>query len=85
MPRINAVLQPDLVLLSWSRNALIPGSPRRIIAVRVIGSSQPCRATLAPNLLIRNALRCLRDNGFVVVFRARTSTISGYILLQRNR
>jgi hypothetical protein len=36
--------------------------------------------------LLNTALACLLDNdvGFKVVFRKKTSNISGYILLQRN-
>lgn len=81
-----ATRQPDLVLISWSRNPLIPGSPRRIIAARVIGNAQPCRPSLRQGRLLNTALACLLDNdiGFRVVFRQRTSSISGYILLQRH-
>ncbi|UUZ81484.1 hypothetical protein LJK88_43755 [Paenibacillus sp. P26] len=85
MARIQAVRQPDLVLISWTRNPLVPGSPRRIIASRVIGDAQPCTALLAPNRLLINALRCLKKNGFFVVVSRKTSNISGFILLQRNR
>ena len=87
MARTKAVLQPDLILISWVRNPLRPGSARRITASRVIGSAAPCRFTLAPNRLLINALNCLLDAdiGFKVVFRKKTSSISGYLLLQRNR
>ncbi|AVV57510.1 hypothetical protein C7121_15995 [Paenibacillus glucanolyticus] len=85
MASVNAVPQPDLVLINWSRNPLVVGSPRRILAARVIGSSSPCRADLTPNALLSTALACLLDNdvGFKIVFRKRTSNISGYLLLQR--
>jgi hypothetical protein len=87
MSRVNAARQPDLVLISWTRNPLVPGSARRIVAVRVIGNTNPCTFTLRPNRLVINALNCLLDNdvGFRVVFRKKTSNISGYLLLQRNR
>jgi hypothetical protein len=87
MARAKAVLHPDLVLISWTRNPLNPGSARRIIAARVIGSAQPCRFTLVPNGLLINALNCLLDNdiGFKVVFQKKTSSFSGYLVLQRNR
>jgi hypothetical protein len=86
MAHVKAVRQPDLVLISWSRNPLVPGSARRIISSRVIGSAQPCRANLAPNRLLINAFNCLLDHdiGFKVVFRKNTSNISGFVLLQRN-
>ncbi|MEC0308263.1 hypothetical protein P4H67_16040 [Paenibacillus lautus] len=86
MGRVRAVPQPDLVLISWSRNPLVAGSARRIVAARVIGDASPCRADLTPNALLRTALACLLDNdvGFKIVFRQRTSNISGYLLLQRN-
>ncbi|MBB6673332.1 hypothetical protein [Cohnella nanjingensis] len=87
MARVNAVKQPDLVLISWTRNPLVPGSARRIIAARVIGSAQPCTFTLAPKRLLINALNCLLDHdvGFKVVFQKKTSNVSGYLLLQRNK
>ncbi|QHT62162.1 hypothetical protein GXP70_20715 [Paenibacillus lycopersici] len=87
MARTKAVLQPDLVLILWSRNALYPGSPRRIVSSRVIGNSQPCTASLRPGTLLATALACLLDNdiGFKIVFRKKTSGISGYLLLQRKR
>ncbi len=87
MSQVNAVPQPDLVLISWSRNPLVPGSARRIVAARVIGSATPCRSDLRPNALLRTALACLLDNdvGFKIVFRKQTSPISGYLLLQRER
>ncbi|MNC20747.1 hypothetical protein D3C76_226290 [compost metagenome] len=81
-----ATRQPDLVLITWSRNPLVPGSARRIIAVRIIGNAQPCLPSLRPKGLLSTALACLRDNdiGFRVVFRKQTSRVSGYVLLQRN-
>jgi hypothetical protein len=87
MTRTKAVLQPDLILISWTRDPLRPGSARRIIASRVIGSAEPCRFTLAPKRLLINALNCLLDAdvGFKVVFHKKTSNISGFLLLQRNR
>jgi hypothetical protein len=87
MPRAKAVRNPDLVLITWSRNPLVPGSARRITAVRVIGSARPCRPSLVPNGLLVNALACLLDHdiGFEVVFRKKMSRISGYLLLQRVR
>ncbi|MWV42244.1 hypothetical protein GRF59_01255 [Paenibacillus sp. HJL G12] len=85
MARLNATRQPDLVLISWSRNPLIPGSSRRIIAARIIGNASPCRQDLHPNALLSTALACLLDNdvGFKIVFSKKTSAISGYLLLQR--
>ncbi|PUA38730.1 hypothetical protein C8Z91_14160 [Paenibacillus elgii] len=84
MAKARAVRQPDLVLISWSRNPLVPGSPRRIITSRVIGSAQPCTALLVPGRLLVNALRCLTRNRFFIVVSRSTSSISGFILLQRN-
>ncbi len=86
MAGVKAVPHPDLVLISWTRNPLVPGSARRIIEARVIGNASPCRANLRPQELLSTALACLLDNdvGFKIVFRKRTSTISGYLLLQRN-
>ncbi|SDW16226.1 hypothetical protein SAMN05518855_1001477 [Paenibacillus sp. CF384] len=85
MVRIQATQQPDLILISWSRNPLVSGSPRRILASRVIGSAYPCRANLQEGALLINALNCLLDNdiGFKIVFRKSTSSISGYLVLQR--
>ena len=87
MARVKAVRQPDLILITWSRNPLVPGSARRITAVRVIGNTQPCTFTLVPGRLVINALNCLLDHdiGFRVVFQKKTSTVSGYLLLQRFR
>ncbi|SFL59705.1 hypothetical protein SAMN03159341_107295 [Paenibacillus sp. 1_12] len=87
MARVKAVRQHDLVLISWTRNPLVPGSARRIVSSRVIGSAQPCRANLSPNGLLINAFNCLLDNdiGFKVVYRKNTSKISGFVLLERNR
>ncbi|WP_410514382.1 hypothetical protein PaeBR_08315 [Paenibacillus sp. BR2-3] len=81
-----ATRQPDLVLISWSRNPLVPGSARRILSARVIGNAQPCKSDLKHNALLRTALACLLDNdvGFKIVFRKKTSAISGYLLLQRH-
>lgn len=31
MARVKAVQQPDLILISWTRNPLIPGSARRLL------------------------------------------------------
>lgn len=86
MARVGSVRQPDLVLISWSRNPLVPRSSRRIIEARVIGNAQPCKCDLKSNALLRTALACLLDNdvGFKIVFSKRTSPISGYLLLQRN-
>jgi hypothetical protein len=81
---VSAVRQPDLVLISWTRNPLIPGSARRVTSSRVIGSAQPCTSLLATNKLLSNALNCLRRNGFFVVVRRKTSNIAGFVLLQRN-
>ncbi|WP_082927503.1 hypothetical protein [Paenibacillus oryzisoli] len=82
--KVKAVRQPDLVLIRWSRNPLIAGSPRRITAARVIGSSQPCRFTLVTNGLLSTALSCLLDD-FRIVYQKRTTSTSGYLLLQRFR
>lgn len=77
--------QPDLVLIYWSRNPLVPGSARRIRSVRVIGNTSPCTFSLVPGALLINALNCLLDHdiGFKVVYRKNTSAISGVILLKR--
>jgi hypothetical protein len=85
MAAVKAVPQPDLVLIYWSRNPLVPGSPRRIKSVRVIGNTSPCNFTLVPGALLINALNCLLDNdiGFKVVYRKKTSNISGVLLLKR--
>ncbi|MBP1999296.1 hypothetical protein J2Z69_000315 [Paenibacillus shirakamiensis] len=85
MARIKATRQPDLVLIQWTRNPLIAGSSRRITAARLIGNSSPCQFDLKPKALLSTALACLQDNdvGFRIVYRKRTSAISGYLLLQR--
>jgi hypothetical protein len=83
MPNVSIPRQLDLVLISWTRNPLVPGSARRITASRVIGSASPCRAFLVPNTLLRRTLNCLRKNGFVVVFSKNTTNVSGYLVLQR--
>lgn len=75
--------QPDLVLVTWERNPLVPGSPRRITALRVIGSAEPCKSKLTPNALLFPAIKCLKKNGFVVVVSKKTTAVSGYLLLQR--
>ncbi|OCT14651.1 hypothetical protein A8709_25040 [Paenibacillus pectinilyticus] len=82
--KIKAVRQPDLVLITWTRNPLVAGSPRRITSFRVIGSAQPCRATLVTNGLLITALNCLLDD-FKIVYQKKTTSISGYLLLQRFR
>ncbi|TXK77495.1 hypothetical protein [Paenibacillus sp. N3.4] len=86
MAKAKAVPQHDLILISWTRNPLHPGSARRIVASRVIGSADPCTFTLAPKRLLINALNCLLDAdiGFKVVFRKKTSSISGFLVLERN-
>lgn len=73
-----ATRQPDLVLISWSRNPLVAGSARRIIAARVIGNAVPCRPSLRPNGLLNTALACLLDNdvGFKVVFRKKLQALA---------
>ncbi|NBD28195.1 hypothetical protein [Paenibacillus glycinis] len=87
MARTKAVQQTDLVLISWSRNPLVSGSARRITASRVIGSSRPCTSHLTAGTLLSAALACLLDHdiGFKIVFSKKTSSISGYLLLQRKR
>ncbi|NIK75038.1 hypothetical protein FHS15_000136 [Paenibacillus castaneae] len=62
MAGLKALRQPDLVLITWTRIPLVPGSARRIIAVRVIGSAEPCKATLVTNGLLITALNCLLDD-----------------------
>lgn len=81
-----ATRQPDLVLITWSRNPMVRGSARRIISVRIIGNAEPCRPSLRPNGLLNTALACLLDNdiGFKVAFRKKTSNISEYLLFQRH-
>ncbi|GIP29367.1 hypothetical protein J23TS9_44970 [Paenibacillus sp. J23TS9] len=85
MARTKALLQHDLVLISWSRNPLVPGSARRIVSARVIGNAKPC--TLVPGALVINALNCLLDHdiGFKVVFSKKTSKFTGFLLLERER
>ncbi|AZN42729.1 hypothetical protein [Paenibacillus albus] len=87
MARTKAVQQPDLVLITWSRNPLVAGSARRIVSFRVIGSAYPCSNSLVVGGLLANALACLRDNdiGFKIVYRKMTSDISGILLLKRSR
>ncbi|MFC4810941.1 hypothetical protein [Paenibacillus sp. GCM10023250] len=87
MARAKAVRQTDLVLISWSQNPLVSRAPRRITALRVIGSSFPCSDRLTVGTPLRTALICLLavDSGFNLVVWKRTSSISGYILLQRKR
>ncbi|WP_136603900.1 hypothetical protein [Paenibacillus dokdonensis] len=87
MARAKAILQHDLVLISWSRNPLVPGSARRIVSARVIGNAKPCTFTLVPGALVINALNCLLDHdiGFKVVFSKKTSKITGFLLLERER
>ncbi len=86
MAQVNAVPSPDLVLIYWSRNPLVSGSARRIVSARVIGSSEPCRRNLREGRLLSTALACLLDHdvGFEIVFSKRTTSISGYLLLQRH-
>ncbi|MGO4695339.1 hypothetical protein AB4Z50_13780 [Paenibacillus sp. 2TAB26] len=81
---LKAARQPDLVLITCARNPLVPGSARRIASVRVIGSAVPCKATLVPNGLLITALNCLLDE-FKIVYKKKTSNMSGYLLLQRFR
>jgi hypothetical protein len=83
MSRVGIPLQPDLVLVSWTRNPLVPGSARRITASRVIGSARPCGSKLVPNSLLVPAIKCLKKNGFVIVVSKKTTDVTGYILLQR--
>ncbi|MBO7748436.1 hypothetical protein I8J29_30045 [Paenibacillus sp. MWE-103] len=87
MARAKAVRQTDLVLISWSQNPLVSRSPRRISALRVIGSSFPCSDRLTVGTPLRTALVCLlnADSGFKIVVWKQTSGISGYVLLQRKR
>lgn len=77
MGRGIAVPEPDLVLISWSRNP-VAGSPRRIVAARIIGDASPCRADLTPNALLRTALACLLDHdaGFKIVFAKKHPTLA---------
>lgn len=84
MTRVSIPRQPDIILISWTRNPLIPGSPRRITASRLIGSSSPCTSLLASNLLFGRAITCFTKNGFDIVFSKKTSSVSGYVVLQRN-
>lgn len=76
--------QPDLVLIAWERNPLIPGSKKTITAARVIGSASPCRSKLVENALLFVALKCLKRNGFHVVLAKKTTDVSGFVLLKRN-
>jgi hypothetical protein len=83
MPNPRIPRQPDLVLITWTRNPLVPGSARTISAVRVIGSAKPCRSLLVPGAQLLPALRCLKRNGFAVVLQRKTTDVSGFVLLQR--
>lgn len=83
MPNVRIPRQPDLVLVTWVRNPLAPRSARTITAIRVIGSARPCRTLLVPNAQLIPALRCLKQNGFVIVISRRTTDVSGFLLLQR--
>ncbi|OME83123.1 hypothetical protein BK120_15115 [Paenibacillus sp. FSL A5-0031] len=83
MSSVGIPLEPDLVLVSWTRNPLIPGSARRITASRVIGSAKPCESKLTSGSLLIPAIKCLKKNGFIVVVSKRTTAVSGYLLLQR--
>jgi hypothetical protein len=83
MSRVGIPLEPDLVLVSWTRNPLDPGSARRITASRVIGSARPCGCKLKQNSLLVPAIKCLKKNGFVIVISKKTTDVSGYLLLQR--
>lgn len=85
MSRVGIPLEPDLVLVSWTRNPLIPGSAPRITAFRVIGTASPCEGKLTPNSLLVPAIRCLKKYGFSVVVSKKTKAVSGYLLLQRSR
>ncbi|MBA2937899.1 hypothetical protein HZF08_06240 [Paenibacillus sp. CGMCC 1.16610] len=87
MARVKAVRNTDFVLITWVRNPLRPGSARRITASRVIGNASPCTFSLAPGRLLNNAFACLLDAdiGFKVVYQKNTSSISGVVLLRRNR
>lgn len=76
--------QPDLVLITWQRNPLIPNSKRRIVAVRVIGSASPCRSFLVRGALLSKALRCLKNNDFHIVVAQNTTAVTGFVLLKRN-
>ncbi|MFC5471938.1 hypothetical protein ACFPPD_24985 [Cohnella suwonensis] len=75
--------QPDLVLVAWTRNPLVPGSKRTITDSRVSGSSRPCTCLLKPNLLLRPAANCLKLNDFRVISSDKTTAVSGLALLQR--
>lgn len=83
MPAVTIPREPDLVLISWTRNPLVPNSSRRITAARVIGSANPCQKLLKEGTLLVSALKCLRKNGFNVVISRNTTAVSGYVLLQR--
>ncbi|MGO4548302.1 hypothetical protein AB4Z29_26285 [Paenibacillus sp. 2TAB23] len=62
MAELKALRQPDFVKISWTRNPLVPGSARRIVSVRVIGSAELCKATLVTIGLLITALSCLLDD-----------------------
>lgn len=85
MTSIKATRQPDLVLITWARNPLFPGSPKKIVSVRVIGSTKPCKYGLKHDAWIGTSLACMLDKhvGFKIIFKKRTSAISGVVLLQR--
>ncbi|MGG1638882.1 hypothetical protein [Paenibacillus sp. NRS-1760] len=62
MAGLKTVRQPDLVLITLTRNPLVPGFARRIVSVPAIGRADPYKATLIPNGLLVTALNCLLDD-----------------------
>jgi hypothetical protein len=75
--------EPDLVLVSWTRNPLMPGSLRRVSAFRAIGSARPCVRFLRKGASLSAAVNCLKRNGFRVVCNKKTTDVSGFLVLQR--
>lgn len=74
----------DLVLLTFERNPLNPSSDFVITDARVIGSAQPCFGVMKPEGSLREAVNCLKKNGFEVECRGSSTSVSGFVLLQRS-
>lgn len=74
----------DLVLLTFERNPLDPSSGFTITDARVIGSAQPCFGVIKPGGSLREAVNCLKKNGFEVECKGRSTNVSGFVLLQRS-
>ncbi|MGZ4105852.1 MAG: hypothetical protein ACXVDE_00590 [Tumebacillaceae bacterium] len=67
----------------WTRNPLRPGSRRRIQQVSIVGSARPCAGLLMVNRAYGPAARCLVRNGFRLVYRQNTTSVSGFSVFVR--